>query len=178
MSIIAKDSGIINDEARLLGFPSPMIATAEQLFTAAIGAGMTREDDGLLIKWYEKFGAPSVAETGTEEEEAAKAKELDITPSGTVRKVLFVGLGVMGIPMALSIQRSGLEVVGFDISLPAMDRFAAAGGKVESDLVKAAESAEVVVMIPNTAAQAEAVLFGTNGIASGKLASMMRSADR
>jgi 3-hydroxyisobutyrate dehydrogenase-like beta-hydroxyacid dehydrogenase len=171
MSIIAKDSGIVNDEARLMGFPAPMSAAAEQLFISAMGAGMAREDDGLLIKHYERFGGPKVAETGTEEEEAEKAKELSIIPSGKPEKVLFVGLGAMGKGMALSVQKAGHKVVGVDISEQRAEAYRAAGGETVKDVKEGAAGADVVVLMPNTAAQAESIMFGTenNGICSGEL---------
>ena len=95
MTIIYKDSGIVNEEARLLGFPAPLSSAAEQLFTAAIGAGFAREDDGLLVKLYEKFGGPVVAEQGAEEDSIAKAQELKITPA-QVGKVSVLAEGKLG----------------------------------------------------------------------------------
>lgn len=170
MTIAAKDVGIVNDEAKLLGFPAPVSAATEQLLNAALGAGLAKDDDGLVIKLFYKMGVPSVEEKGTEEEEAEKAKELSITPSLNPKKVLFVGLGAMGYGMAMSIHKAGLNVVGFDINLQTMDRYAAAGGQVVSDVLEGAKDAEVVVMVPNTASQAEAILFGSGGggICSGE----------
>jgi 3-hydroxyisobutyrate dehydrogenase-like beta-hydroxyacid dehydrogenase len=169
MSIIAKDSGIVNDEARLMGFPAPMSAAAEQILISAMGAGMQREDDGLLIKHYQRFGAPEVAEKGTEEEENAKAKELDVKPTGNPRKVLFVGLGAMGKGMALSVQKAGIKVVGCDVNQEVASAFQKAGGETVKNIQEGAKEADVVVLMPNTAAQAEAILFGEdgNGICSG-----------
>lgn len=74
MTIIHKDVGIVNDEARALRFPVPLSAVAEQLFTAALGAGLAREDDGNLVKLWEGFGGKSVVESGTIEEEEKKAQ--------------------------------------------------------------------------------------------------------
>lgn len=164
MSIIAKDSGIVNDDARLIGFPAPMSAVAEQLFTSAMGAGMAREDDGMLNKMYEKYGAPAIAETGTEEEEAEKAKELDIKPSGSPKKVFFVGLGAMGRGMALSVQKAGIKVVGYDKNPEVQKQFS---GET-TDLAIGAKDADVAVLVPNTAAQAEEIMFGVDGICASE----------
>lgn len=173
MTICAKDAGIIMDEARLAGFPCPLTSATEQVMVMAIAAGLSRVDDGCIsLLWERNFGGLPVAEKGTVEEEEEKAKLLDITPSGKPGKVLFVGLGMMGAPMALSIQKAGIEVVGVDVALPAMDAYSKAGGKVASDLAKEAADADVVVLIPNTALQASAVLFGgEGGISAGKLSS-------
>jgi 3-hydroxyisobutyrate dehydrogenase-like beta-hydroxyacid dehydrogenase len=163
MSIVTKDVGIVMDEARMHRFPAPLSAATEQLLTAAIGAGMARFDDGLLIRLWEKFGLRIPEETGSVEEEMEKARELSITPSGTPIKVLFVGLGAMGAGMAASVQNSGIDVVGHDLSREAMERFLAMGGKVASDVLEGAKGAEVAVLVPVTALQAEAILFGSGG---------------
>ncbi|BEI79860.1 hypothetical protein CcaverHIS002_0103890 [Cutaneotrichosporon cavernicola] len=74
MTIIYKDVGIVNDEARALRFPAPLSGVAEQLFTAALGAGLAKEEDGNLIKLWMRFGGKSVVESGTVEEEEKKAQ--------------------------------------------------------------------------------------------------------
>lgn len=170
MTICAKDSGIIMDEARLYNFPCPLTSATEQVMTMAIAAGLSRVDDGCIsLLWERNFGGLAVAEKGTEEEEEEKAKELTIKADGTPSKVLFVGLGMMGAPMALAVQKAGIDVVGVDVSLPAMDAYTKAGGQAASDIIQEASDAEVVVLVTNTAAQAEVVLFaGNGGVASGK----------
>ncbi|WVQ80864.1 hypothetical protein IAT38_002971 [Cryptococcus sp. DSM 104549] len=173
MTIINKDIGIVMDEARLHQFPAPLCSVAEQLFTAAIGAGLTKEDDGLVSKLWEKFGGQALAETGSEEEEAAAAKELEVTPAagGKVGKVLFVGLGAMGAPMAAALSKTGVEVLGYDVSSEAKTSFEKQGGKVVKGLGEAASTVGAVVLVVGNAAQAEAVLFG-EGDAGGIAASL------
>ena len=160
MTIIAKDVGIVMDEARLSAFPLPLCGVAEQVFTAALGAGMMKDDDGLIVRMWERFGGKPIQETGTEQEEIEKAKELEVSPSGKPSKVAFIGLGVMGAGMALAVQKAGLEVMGYDVNLEAIDRYTKQGGKASSDVQAAAKGAEVVVLMTNTAEQAEAILFG------------------
>jgi len=174
MTIIAKDVGIVMDEARLETFPAPLCAIAEQVFTGALGAGLVREDDGNVVKLWERFGVPSVMDTASEEEEIEKAKELVVEAGSRPKKVLFVGLGAMGLPMATTLVKAGFEVVGYDISLKALDAFTAAGGKATSDVNTGAADADVVVFATVSAAQAESVLLGADGksgIAEGKLGS-------
>ena len=163
MTIIAKDVGIVMDEARLHSFPAPLCAVAEQVFTAALGARMAKEDDGNVVKLWQRFGVPPIAEQGTEEEEMANAKELVVEPGDKPNKVLFVGLGAMGGPMAVAVSKAGINIVGYDVNLEAMDRFVNAGGQVGSDVVKEAGSAQVVVITTVSSLQAEAVLFGADG---------------
>lgn len=170
MTIIAKDIGIVMDEARLSSFPLPLCAVAEQVFTSALGAGMAKEDDGRIVKVWERFGGKPLLEEGSVEDEIANAKELEVQSTGTVGKVLFVGLGAMGVPMAQAVQRAGIDVVGYDFDAKAMERYTQEGGKAAGDLSEAAKGAEVVVFMTNTAFQVEAVLFGgdqSSGIASG-----------
>jgi 3-hydroxyisobutyrate dehydrogenase-like beta-hydroxyacid dehydrogenase len=170
MTICAKDAGIIMDEARLYGFPCPLTSATEQVMVMAIAAGLSRVDDGCIsLLWEKNFGGKPVAEQGTIEEEEEKAKLLDIKVGSGEKpsKVLFVGLGMMGAPMALAIQKSGVNVLGVDVSLPAMDAYVKAGGKAASDAIQEASDADMVVLAPNTAQQAMTILFGGLGVASG-----------
>lgn len=170
MTICAKDSGIIMDEARLYNFPCPLTSATEQVMNMAIAAGLSKVDDGCIsLLWEKYFGVGQIAEKGTEEEEEEKAKELSINAEASPKKVLFVGLGMMGAPMALAVQKAGIETVGLDISTAAMEAYSKAGGKAVEDAKTEAADAEVVVLVTNTAAEAGVVLLAAdNGIASGK----------
>jgi 3-hydroxyisobutyrate dehydrogenase len=81
----------------------------------------------------------------------------------------------MGAPMALAIQKSGVNVVGVDVSLPAMDAYVKAGGKAASDAIQEASDADMVVLVPNTAQQATTILFGGLSVASGMTSSCLLS---
>lgn len=170
MTIIAKDIGIVMDEARLSTFPAPLSSVAEQVFTAALGADLAKVDDGNVVKLWERFGVPSVMDEGSEEEAKEKAKELVIEPETDAKKVLVVGLGVMGLPMATSLVKAGLNVVGYDVSLKALDAFNAVGGKTTSDVLAEAKDADVVLLATVSAVHAESVMFGADaGVAQGEL---------
>ncbi|WVW81780.1 hypothetical protein I302_103777 [Kwoniella bestiolae CBS 10118] len=166
MTIISKDIGIVMDESRLLGFPAPLCSVTEQVFTAGIGAGLAREDDGCISKLWERFGGQPIAEKGSVEEEEEKAKELNISPSTTSKeeqKVLVVGLGAIGLPIAQALHNGGIDVLGYDVNMENLDRFSGGGGKVTSDVLKASEDARTVLFVTNTAKQIEGVLFGLDG---------------
>lgn len=77
-----------------------------------------------------------------------------------------IGLGSMGFGMAQSMKRDGLEVVGYDITPAAAERFAAEGGRAAATLREAVHDADVVVSVVVNAAQTEAVLFGADGVAA------------
>lgn len=76
-----------------------------------------------------------------------------------------IGLGSMGMGMALSLRKAGLDVIGVDISTDAVSRFVQAGGRSASGIAEAAKQADIVVSVVVNAAQTEGVLFGAGGIA-------------
>ncbi|WP_438354414.1 3-hydroxyisobutyrate dehydrogenase [Microbacterium sp. CJ88] len=64
--------------------------------------------------------------------------------------IAFLGLGHMGLPMALNLSRAGHEVLGFDVVPAATDAARAAGLTVTASSVEAAERADVVLtMFPS-----------------------------
>ena len=80
-------------------------------------------------------------------------------------KIGFIGLGIMGRPMALNLKNGGHDLIVPERgSLTAEIRAAA---EVVADAKTAAAKADVVIlMVPDTP-DVEAVLFGTNGVAEG-----------
>lgn len=82
-------------------------------------------------------------------------------------KVGFVGLGIMGRPMAKNVVKAGYEVTVFDFNQEAIDDLVAHGAKAADSGKAAAEEADVVItMLPNSP-NVEAALFAENGIAEG-----------
>ena len=78
-----------------------------------------------------------------------------------------IGLGSMGLGIALSLMRGGFEVSGCDVSPAAVERFVAAGGRGASTTpAQAVVGAHVVVSVVVNAAQTEAVLFAEHGAAA------------
>jgi 2-hydroxy-3-oxopropionate reductase len=81
----------------------------------------------------------------------------------TTRCIAFLGLGVMGTPMARNIARAGLHVEAYDILDAARDQARADGLLVVDDLRGLLGRADVVVtMLPNTP-HVEAVVHGADG---------------
>ena len=65
-------------------------------------------------------------------------------------RVAFLGLGHMGLPMALNLVKAGYDVTGFDVVPAAIDAARAAGIPVADSGQEAAASAEVVItMFPS-----------------------------
>jgi 3-hydroxyisobutyrate dehydrogenase len=52
VEIFVKDLGIVQDMARSARFPAPLSAAALQMFLAASGAGMGRDDDASVARMY------------------------------------------------------------------------------------------------------------------------------
>ena len=71
----------------------------------------------------------------------------------------FVGLGAMGLPMAINLVRRQFRVRGFDMRAQAGEALAAEGGTAAASAADAARGAEVLVLMVVNAAQAESVLF-------------------
>ena len=75
-------------------------------------------------------------------------------------RVGLVGLGAMGMGIAVSLVRAGLEVKGSDVRAEAIEAFVAAGGTGVATTAEAAENSDVFVLVVVNAEQAEDVLFG------------------
>lgn len=81
-----------------------------------------------------------------------------------MKTILFVGLGQIGLPMALRLSEAGFDVLGHDLSADALATFAQRGGHTATDPGAAARSADVVItMLPNGAA-VDAALTGAQGL--------------
>lgn len=81
----------------------------------------------------------------------------------------FVGLGAMGFGMATHLVKEGYPVHGFDVFPASVNRFKAAGGIPASSLKESAEGKPYYICMVASAPQAQSVLFGEDGIVSGKL---------
>jgi L-threonate 2-dehydrogenase len=60
VEIFVKDLGIVQDMARSARFPAPLAAAALQMFLAASGAGMGREDDSSVARMYAQMSGASL----------------------------------------------------------------------------------------------------------------------
>lgn len=82
-------------------------------------------------------------------------------------KVGFVGLGIMGKPMALNVIKAGYEVTAYDFNKAPLEAIEAAGGKAAANGKEVAEASDVVItMLPNSP-HVRSALFDENGIAEG-----------
>ncbi|HWK45146.1 MAG TPA: L-threonate dehydrogenase [Stellaceae bacterium] len=88
---------------------------------------------------------------------------------GSPGKAAVIGLGSMGLGMARSLKRSGLDVSGYDVNPAAVDQLVDSHGRGAATPADAAKDADIVVSVVVNAAQTEAVLFGVNGVAEAML---------
>uniref|UniRef100_UPI000B197514 NAD(P)-dependent oxidoreductase n=1 Tax=Nocardia crassostreae TaxID=53428 RepID=UPI000B197514 len=64
-------------------------------------------------------------------------------------KIGFVGLGIMGGPMAGHLVKAGHEVTGFDLNTPNLEKLKAAGGSTAGSAAEAVRDKDIVItMLP------------------------------
>ncbi|MFF2146516.1 2-hydroxy-3-oxopropionate reductase [Kitasatospora sp. NPDC058190] len=80
------------------------------------------------------------------------------------RKIAFVGLGIMGKPMAVNLVKAGHQVTGFDLSQASIDAVVAAGGQDAASIADAVKDAEVVITMVPADPHVEAVILGEGGV--------------
>ena len=83
------------------------------------------------------------------------------------KKIGFVGLGTMGLPMAINLNKAGFKVIGYDAFDGSRDRAKAAGITVATTLKEVAEQADdaIVSMVRDYNQNVE-VLLGDDGLLS------------
>ncbi|WP_033287895.1 2-hydroxy-3-oxopropionate reductase [Amycolatopsis jejuensis] len=88
-------------------------------------------------------------------------------------RIGFIGLGVMGTPMAAHLAGAGHEVSGFDLSADALAKLEAAGGRAAKEVADAVSGADVVITMLPDHPQVEQVVLAPGGVldavASGTL---------
>ena len=83
------------------------------------------------------------------------------------KKICVLGLGSMGMGVALSLLERQFEVVGFDINKSAMKSLEEAGGAGKSSVKSAVENCVAVIVLVVNDKQVEDVLFGIDGAVEG-----------
>jgi 2-hydroxy-3-oxopropionate reductase len=81
-----------------------------------------------------------------------------------VTTIGFIGLGIMGAPMAGHLIDAGHDVVGYNRSRPAVDRLVERGGRAADSVADAVRDAEVVITMVPDSPDVEAVALGDDGI--------------
>ena len=79
-------------------------------------------------------------------------------------RIGFVGLGHMGLPMAINLVNAGHTVTGFDLQTTAMDTLRAAGGHVAATLQDVGHTQDVIITMLQTGQQVQHVCLGEQGL--------------
>jgi 4-hydroxybutyrate dehydrogenase/sulfolactaldehyde 3-reductase len=82
-------------------------------------------------------------------------------------KVGFIGVGVMGAPMALNIIKKGHELTVFDHSPDAVARLVKAGAKAAATPKEVGAASDIVVTMLPEPQHVEQVVLGADGVAEG-----------
>jgi 2-hydroxy-3-oxopropionate reductase len=83
------------------------------------------------------------------------------TPRSTIA---FIGLGIMGQPMSIHLQKAGHDVCGVNLSPERLQPLVEAGGRGAGSIAEAVKGADVVaVMVPDSP-DVEGVLTGEDGV--------------
>jgi 2-hydroxy-3-oxopropionate reductase len=80
-------------------------------------------------------------------------------------RIAFVGLGIMGGPMAAHLVAAGHDVAGHNLTRPAVDRLVAAGGRAAGSTAEALDGADVVITMLPDSPDVEAVAAEVHGTA-------------
>ena len=80
------------------------------------------------------------------------------------QNIAFIGLGIMGLPMAVNLVKAGFNVTGYNRSDAAGDKLAAAGGTKAASLADAVAGADVVITMLPDSPDVQAVAAGEQGI--------------
>jgi 2-hydroxy-3-oxopropionate reductase len=91
----------------------------------------------------------------------------------TMKKIGFIGLGIMGKPMAMNLIKAGFALTVYDTRQEPVEEVTAAGAKKgKSSRDVAAQSDVAITMLPNSPDVKKAVL-GENGVLAGAKAGMI-----
>ncbi|RJG14198.1 3-hydroxyisobutyrate dehydrogenase [Pseudomonas cavernicola] len=81
-----------------------------------------------------------------------------------MKKVAFIGLGHMGLPMARNLLKAGFDLKVFDLQQSAVDELAAEGAHAAKDARDAVHDAEVVISMLPASRHVEGLYLGEQGL--------------
>lgn len=83
------------------------------------------------------------------------------------RKVGFIGLGIMGRPMAKNLLKAGYSLVVFDLNRDAIEELVKAGALSASSSKEVAEMTEVIITMVPDSPEVKEVIMGKDGVMEG-----------
>ncbi|MBA3283236.1 MAG: 2-hydroxy-3-oxopropionate reductase [Acidimicrobiia bacterium] len=78
--------------------------------------------------------------------------------------IAFIGLGIMGQPMSVHLQRAGHDVCGVNLSPERTQPLVEAGGRAAKSIAEAVQGADVVALMVPDSPDVEGVLAGEGGV--------------
>lgn len=85
----------------------------------------------------------------------------------SVKEVGFIGLGIMGMPMARNLMKAGYSLTAYDVVGTRVQKLAAEGATPVSSSKEAAQRAPLVITMVPDSPHSEAAILGTNGVLEG-----------
>ncbi len=82
-------------------------------------------------------------------------------------KLGFIGLGIMGKPMALNLIKNGYELTVYDINDAVVQQVVADGANAAASAKEVAENSDVIFTIVPNSEHVESVVFGDHGLVEG-----------
>lgn len=80
------------------------------------------------------------------------------------KTIAFIGLGIMGLPMAKNLVSAGFTVRGFNRTPAKAEALAEAGGQAAATIAEAVDGADVIITMVPDSPDVENVLLGDEGI--------------
>lgn len=80
------------------------------------------------------------------------------------KNIAFIGLGIMGLPMAKNLVNAGFKVTGYNRSAAKAEELAVAGGAAAKTIAEAVKDADVVITMVPDSPDVEAVVTGEDGV--------------
>src|SRR5690625_2545294 len=80
------------------------------------------------------------------------------------QKIAFIGLGIMGLPMAKNLVQAGFPVTGYNRSPQKAQALASAGGGAAETLAQAVQAADVIITMVPDSPDVTAVVTGGGGV--------------
>ncbi len=90
------------------------------------------------------------------------------------QRIGFIGLGIMGAPMAANLVRAGYRVTGYNRSPGATRRLAGLGGQAAASIAEAVRDADVVITVLPDTPDVEAVVLGDDGVLANAASGLLQ----
>ena len=81
-----------------------------------------------------------------------------------VKRIGFIGLGDMGLPMACNLLKAGFDVTGFDLRPERLDLLKGEGGLGSESVGELGQNSDVVFVMVMTGKQVAEIILGDNGL--------------